>query len=207
MSAFIAPPTKVPLFLRLGIWISEKITGKFMLPARLLAWYPKAAIGSGVLEGLVAHQDGKLDKRMFKLVRLSAAFTAACPFCIDMNSAAYEETGISGAELLALQQQTDLDAISTFTLREKLAMRYARLISCTPLQFPSERIAEIIAHFTEREMVILASDVRINQIDVEKQGCKRPPAMVIRIASQERSGQNGSLRTAEVRQRKAGCLG
>lgn len=28
MSAFIAPPTRIPLFLKAGIWISEKITGK-----------------------------------------------------------------------------------------------------------------------------------------------------------------------------------
>ena len=157
MSAFIAPPAKISLFLRVGIWIAEKITGKPMLPARLLAWYPKAAIGSGVMEGLVAHQDGKLDKRILKLVRLSAAFTAACPFCIDMNSAEYRETGISDAELLALQRRVDPDAIPTLSIREKLAVRYARLISFTPLQFSPERIAELTAHFTEREMVILAS--------------------------------------------------
>lgn len=157
MSAFIEPPTKVSPLLRIGIWISEKITGKPMLPARLLAWYPKAAIGSGVMEGLVAHQDGKLDKRILKLVRLSAAFTAACPFCVDMNSAEFRETGISDAELLALRQRVDPDIITTFSLREKLAVRYARLISGTPLQFPSQLMAEITARFTEREMVILAS--------------------------------------------------
>lgn len=157
MSAFIAPPTQISLFLRVGIWMAERITGKLMLPARLLAWYPKAAIGSGVMEGLVAHEDGKLDKRILKLVRLSAAFTASCPFCIDMNSTEYRETGIVDAELLALQQEADLDAVSTFSLREKLAVRYGRSISLTPLQFSPELIAEITAHFTEREMVVLAS--------------------------------------------------
>jgi len=157
MSAFIAPPTRIPLFLRAGIWISEKITGKPMLPARLLAWYPKAALGSAALEGLVAHHDGKIDKRMLKLVRLSASFAAACPFCIDMNSAVYRETGISDVEFLALQNQTDIDTVSTLSAREKLAVRYARLISATPLQFPPEFIAGITANFTEREMVVLAS--------------------------------------------------
>lgn len=157
MSAFIAPPTRIPLLLKAGIWISEKIAGKPMLPARLLAWYPKAALGSAALEGLVAHQDGKLDKRMLKLVRLSASFAAACPFCIDMNSTIYRETGITDAEFLALQNQTDLDTVSTLSIREKLAVRYAQLISTTPLQFPPEFIAEITAHFTEREMVVLAS--------------------------------------------------
>jgi alkylhydroperoxidase family enzyme len=157
MYAFIAPSTRIPLFLKPGIWILEKITGKPMLPARLLAWYPKAALGSAVLEGLVAYHDGNLDKRMLKLVRLSASFAAACPFCIDMNSTVYRETGITDVEFLALQNQTDLDTVSTLSTREKLAVRYARLISSTPLQFPSEFIAAITANFTERQMVVLSS--------------------------------------------------
>lgn len=133
------------------------MTGKPMLPARLLAWYPKAALGAAALEGLVAHRDGRIDKRMLKLVRLSASFAAACPFCIDMNSSAYNETGITDAEFIALQNETDLDAVSTLSARERLAVRYARLISSTPLQFSPEFIAEITAHFTERETVVLAS--------------------------------------------------
>ena len=50
MQAFIKQPERIPFFLKLGILISERITGKTMLPARILAWYPKAAIGSGVME-------------------------------------------------------------------------------------------------------------------------------------------------------------
>jgi len=86
MNAFIEPPQKISILLRLGIWVPEKITGRMMLPARILAWYPKVAIGSGVLESFVAHHDGKLDERMLKLVRMAASFAAVCPFCIDMNS-------------------------------------------------------------------------------------------------------------------------
>jgi hypothetical protein len=57
MNAFIDPPRRISFLLRLGIKVSEKITGRVMFPARILAWYPKAAIGSGVLESLVAHHD------------------------------------------------------------------------------------------------------------------------------------------------------
>ena len=93
MTAFIAPPKRIPFYLRIGIWVTKRVTGKDLLPARLLAWYPKAALGSGVLESLVAHQDGNLDERMLKLVRMQASFAAACPFCIDMNSFQYEDSG------------------------------------------------------------------------------------------------------------------
>ncbi len=118
MNAFLEPPRKIPLFLRLGIWISEKITGRMMLPARILAWYPKAAVGSAILEALVAHADGMLDKRLLKLVRISASFAAACPFCIDMNSFEHEREGISADEMLAVRGQVELESVDSLSERE-----------------------------------------------------------------------------------------
>ena len=157
MDAFIQPPHKTPLFLRLGIWISKKITGKDMLPARILAWYPKAAIGSGILESLVAHKDGNLDERILKIVRIQASYAAACPFCIDMNSYQYSEKHISEEEYSVLQGRRMLEEVNTFSEREKTAMQYARLISQTPLKFQPEFIEKLKLHFDEREIVILAS--------------------------------------------------
>ena len=157
MHAFIEPPQRIPLILRLGILISEKVTGRIMLPARILAWYPKAAVGSGALESLVAHHDGKLDERMLKLVRMAASFAAACPFCIDMNSHEHESLGIGADEVLALRGQTALESVPTFSEQERLAIAYSRLVSQTPLKFHPDFIAQIKSNFNEREMVILAS--------------------------------------------------
>jgi alkylhydroperoxidase family enzyme len=157
MEAFISPPPKIPFYLRIGIWFSKRISGKDMLPARLLAWYPKAAIGSGVMEALVAHQDGALDERILKLVRIQASYAAACSFCIDMNSFQFEEKLISLDEMQVLQGRKGLEEVLTFNDREKLAIHYARLISQTPLLFPREFIDELKRHFNEREIVILAS--------------------------------------------------
>jgi alkylhydroperoxidase family enzyme len=157
MSAFIEPPAKIAPILRLGIWISEKVTGQKMLPARILAWYPKAALGSGILESLVAHSDRKIDERMLKLVRMSASFAAACPFCIDMNSYEHAASGISADEVRAMRGQLGLEDIPTFSARERLAIQYARLVSQTPLKFHPEFIDQLKAHFDEREIVILAT--------------------------------------------------
>ena len=157
MNAFIEPPRKISILLRLGIWVSEKITGRMMLPARILAWYPKVAIGSGVLESLVAHHDGKLDERMLNLVRMAASFAAVCPFCIDMNSYEHESLGINADEVLALRGQLSLESVPTFSVRERLAIQYARLVSQTPLKFFPDFIDQIKANFDEREIVILAS--------------------------------------------------
>jgi alkylhydroperoxidase family enzyme len=157
MEAFIQPPQRIPFYLRFGIWISKKMTGRELLPAKLLAWYPKAAIGSGALEALVAHHDGKLDERMLKIVRIQASFAAACSFCIDMNSYQFEETHITREELMVLQGRKDIVEVTTFSERELLAIQYAKLISQSPLQFPRLFIEELKRHFNEREIVILAS--------------------------------------------------
>ncbi len=154
--AFIAPPEKYPFFLRIGLWIARKISGVDLLPARLLAWYPKAAISSAVLEGFIAHRDGNLDERILKLVRMTVSFTAGCPFCVDMNSASWEKQ-ITPDELAVLQGCKSLDEIQSLTPRERLAIEYARLASSTPLKFPSSFVTDLKAHFNEREIVILAT--------------------------------------------------
>ena len=157
MDAFINPPEKIPFYIRIGIWISRKVTGKDMLPARILAWYPKAAIGSGVLESLVVHRDGNLAERILKIVRIQASFAAACDFCIDMNSYQFEEKHITLDELMVLQGRKQIGEVHTFSQRENLAIQYAKLISQTPLQFPPIFVEELKQHFNEREIVILAS--------------------------------------------------
>ena len=159
MKAFIDPPKNIPFYLKIGIWISRMITGRDLLPGRLLAWYPKAAIGSGIMEALVAHKDGHLDKRILKLVRLRASFSVACPFCIDMNSYDYDQFGITTQELAALQGRIKFSDVNTFSVREIVAMEYAVLISSVPLLFAQDFVDKLKTNFTEREIVILASTV------------------------------------------------
>jgi alkylhydroperoxidase family enzyme len=155
MQAFIKQPEHIPFFLKLGILISERITGKTMLPARILAWYPKAAIGSGVMEALVAHEDGEMTQRMLKLIRMTASYAAACPFCVDMNSYEYRDVGITDEEAESLRG--DFEQVSTLSEREKLAIAYTRVISQTPLKFHPDLVERVKSTFTEREFVILAS--------------------------------------------------
>ena len=155
MQSFIDQPTRIRLILTLGIWASEKISGKTMLPARILAWYPKAAIGSGIMEGLVAHEDRAMTQRMLKLIRMTASHAVACPFCVDMNSYEYREVGITDEEVESLRG--DVERVTTFSEREKLAIQYTRVISQTPLKFHPDLVERVKSAFNEREFVILAS--------------------------------------------------
>jgi alkylhydroperoxidase family enzyme len=156
MKAFIEPPKSIPFYLNIGLWISKKVTGRDLLPAKLLAWYPKTAISSGIMEALVAHKDKTLDKRILKLIRLRTSFSVSCPFCIDMNSYDYDKFGITPEEFAALQGKIDIAMIKTFSVREIIAMEYAVLISRAPLLFPQDFVDKLKANFTEREIVIMA---------------------------------------------------
>lgn len=157
MNAFIAPPPKIPFYIRFGMWWATRQTGKEMLIAKLLAWYPRAAISSGILESLIAHDEPDVNERLLKLVRLQASFAVACPFCIDMNSHARAEQGITREEIAALRGHASLESVSTLSMREQLAIAYAKCISQTPLKFPQSLMDQITANFSAREIVILAT--------------------------------------------------
>ena len=157
IKAFIGPPKKIPLYLRIGISLSKKVTKKDLLAPKLLAWYPKVAISSGILELMVAHGRKDLNVRLLKLIRVQASISVACPFCIDMNSYEYAKCGISEEEMRGITEKADLEEIDSFSMKERLAIEYARLISQTPVEISKEFMEEVKSSFTEREIVILSS--------------------------------------------------
>ena len=177
----IEEPRRMNPLLRLGVRLAERTTGRRMLPARLLAWYPRAAVGSGLLESLVAHREPS--PRLLKIVRITPSLVPQCAFCVDMNGYDHRAAGLTDDELdelVALATSADdpgRDPSSRFDERELLAIAYARRISSTPLSFPTELMADLRAAFTERELVILASTAaQVNYWARLIQGLGIPPA-------------------------------
>lgn len=176
MSAFILPPAKLPWYIRLGAWFTRRAAGKDLLPPYLLAWYPRAALSSAVLEGLVAHGEGRLTPRLLKLVRLQVSLTVGCPFCVDMNGFDPEKL-LLPAEVIALQTGTPLATVASFSPLERLALAYTRALSHTPLELTPLLVAELQAALTEREWVILATTIaQVNYWTRLLQGLGVPPA-------------------------------
>ena len=155
-SAFIEPPRRIPFPLRIGLWMVRRRTGRDLLPPRLLAWYPRAAVGSGVLEALVAHHDGRITERMLKMVRMAVSFSVECPFCVGMNSEGWEKL-MTEQELGVVQGRTSPADVPSISPMESLAIAYARSSSQTPLAFTPEFGAGLTAVFSEREIVVLAT--------------------------------------------------
>lgn len=175
--AFIKPPNKIPFLLKLGLYIAKKETGKDLLPARLLSWSPRAAIGSGVLEMMTAKGKDPQEKRLLNLVRLQASLICSCAFCIDMNADGINKNGITEDELLVLQGKQEVQLVTTFSLRELLALEYAISLSSTPPKFTEKFIKNLTSEFSEKEIVMLASTIAsVNYWARLNQGLGIPPA-------------------------------
>ncbi|MBI4899878.1 MAG: carboxymuconolactone decarboxylase family protein [Actinobacteria bacterium] len=158
MAAIPAPPGP-NLVLRAGVALAERVVRRRLEPARLLVWYPRAALGFGLMESLVAHRDGRLDARLLQVVRLVASLAVDCPFCIDLNGMGKERNRLTDEEVRALARQAggeDPAWPESVTELERLAARYAAALSMTPA-LPGDVLDEVTAVFTPREVVVLAT--------------------------------------------------
>jgi alkylhydroperoxidase family enzyme len=131
--------------------------GRKLLANRILAWYPKALIGSGIMEGLIAHDDREVPRRLLALIRVATSFLVSCPFCIDMNARDFPAKGLSDQEIRGLQGLVPLESIQSIDARELAALRYVRCMCATPLLFPADVIRDMHTHFSARAIVIVAS--------------------------------------------------
>lgn len=155
--AYVQPPKKLPLFIRLGAFISKKVVKKDLMIPKILAWYPKTAFSSGILESLVAHDDKEINKRLLKIIRVQVSIMAACPFCIDMNSFEYEEAGLTRDEIDALKNH-DYNYHS-FSEQEKVLIEYVHCVTSTPVIISEELVNKLHNHFSERGIVIISSTI------------------------------------------------
>lgn len=174
--AIIAEPRRPNLPLRCGIALAEKVTGRRMVPARLLAWAPRTAFGAGVLEATAAHQGDGLSARMLKLARITASLVVACEFCIDMNATGHRQAGIEDDEVFAIRDATEA-RVASFSELERTLIAYARGISASPVDLPDELLTKAAAAFTEKQLVILAATVaQVNFWGRLNQALGVPPA-------------------------------
>lgn len=151
--------------------------GRRLLANRILTWYPKAFLGSGIMEALVAHDDPEVPRRLLALVRMYTSFLVSCPFCIDMNSRGFHDKGITEEEVRALQGRRTLEELPTFTAPEKAALRYVECMCRTPLVFTAKAVEDLKRELSPRAFVIVASTcAQVNFWTRLIQGLGVPPA-------------------------------
>jgi AhpD family alkylhydroperoxidase len=157
----VDPPRRIPLVLRPALWLAERITGKQALPGRLLAHFPKGALGAGLFEAAAAsgsdlqQPDGA---RVLAVARIVASAVAGCPFCVDMNAAAWKRAGLTPRELRALLADP-VATVMALDARSAAAGRYAAALSATPVQLDERLRSELGELFSARELIVLATTI------------------------------------------------
>lgn len=159
--AYLDSPKKVPIFIRIGTWYAERKAKKELLVPRLLAWYPKAALSSGLLEAMITHHDDAISDRLLQLIRIQVSILVNCPFCLDMNSNPTGENHISPEALLHLQQTIDLnlDKDDYFSEKEMCVLRYVRDMTQTPAVIDQVNYERLKSCSSERELIIMATTI------------------------------------------------
>lgn len=171
----VPEPPSVPWYLRPALWITRWVTGKDPLPARMLTYFPKAALGAGLFEVTAATGGKDLEGRTLAVARIVASLTSGCPFCLDMNAATWKRAGLSADELrLLLQAGSELSSLGA---RESLAARYARSLSKSPAHVDPGLARELSSQFLPREVVVLATTIaQVNYWSRFCEGLGIPPA-------------------------------
>ncbi|OHD15362.1 MAG: hypothetical protein A2Y38_10825 [Spirochaetes bacterium GWB1_59_5] len=158
--AYLPEPPRLAWPLRILLRSVERKLGKRLVANRILGWYPKALIGSGLLEAFIAHDEPETPRRILAMVRIFVSFRVSCAFCIDMNSQHFKEAGLGESELAALRSlaaDSGFTDGAVFSDKERAALAYVASITATPVSFDAENVSRVRRLYGERGMVLLAS--------------------------------------------------
>jgi len=175
--AYINEPNRISFISKFLIRAIEKFMGAKLEIARLLLWYPKAALSSAILESLITFNDKEINKRLLKLIRMQVSISAVCSFCIDMNSSDYQTQNITAQEIEALQRKIDLEKVSTFSAKEKAALKFTQELTLTPSSIQPDTVQKLKEEFSERGIAVVVSTVaQVSYWTKMMQGFGIPPA-------------------------------
>jgi uncharacterized peroxidase-related enzyme len=90
---------------------------------------------------------GSVDRRIKSMMYLAASFANHCAFCISSNLPGARKSGMTEAEIQALQNGVD----DGFSEAEQAAIRYARAL--THNAQPGEAREPMFLHFTHEQIV------------------------------------------------------
>lgn len=174
---FVPPRDPLPFPLGTMLKAVEKKLGGRMDGLRVLARYPKALVGAGLLESFIAHEETETPLRLLALVRLTVSYAVSCPFCVDLNGHDFRKIGISAEELEAIRRDRDPETVASLSEAERAAIAFAAAVSATPVRVTEKEASRLSAAVGERGFVIVAATAaQVNFWARLLQGLGAPPA-------------------------------
>jgi len=153
---------------RIGFWFTRRalarLTGRTpagaLDPLRVYARNPRLMRGYAGLERATAALTA-VPLRLRALAELRAATLIACPYCIDLGSAAALRWGLTDPEILALPRyRTD----PHFDSRDRAVLDYATAMTQTPADVPDVLVNTLREHLGEDQLLELTHVIALENL-------------------------------------------
>jgi AhpD family alkylhydroperoxidase len=142
------------LFARFIFYFQKKKYGFVLEPMFLWGRCPRLMKSFLAMVRAFNQRSSPLDPQLRALVSLKVSQINVCEFCVDINSAIILEHGGSAERLKELQ---DFEKSLMFTKKEKIALKYADLITRSPKKIDDLLFRELKDHFSDDAIVELTA--------------------------------------------------
>jgi AhpD family alkylhydroperoxidase len=118
--------------------------------------YLSSGLGRAMLN-LSAEVEGKLDRRLFELVKIRASQINGCAYCLDMHTKDARHAGETEQRIYALSAWRETPF---FSERERAALEWTEHVTrVADLHVPDDLYDRVAAQFDEAELVALTMGV------------------------------------------------
>jgi AhpD family alkylhydroperoxidase len=145
---------RYPWYMRVIFFLQRRRYGRELEPVRLWGRLPLAYLGMAAMYRALDAKSSLVDPALRSLVQVLISRINCCDFCIDLNSFASLERGVTPEKLdfLPAFEQSPL-----FSEQEKAALRYAIAVTHSERKIDAEIISQLRRHFDEQAIIELAA--------------------------------------------------
>ena len=143
---------RFPWYVRLFFWNQKRRYGAVLEAARLWGRTSKVFAALAILYGALDRRSSPIEPSLRTLVTVRVSQINWCSFCVDINSATALKRGISQEKLSEL---ANFGTSDMFSSKEKTALAYAEVVTCSEKQTTAEHFKELRRYFNDDAIVEL----------------------------------------------------
>lgn len=142
-------------FLSWAYWLARRRFGRVPTSLGIMAHSRRVLLGTVAFE-LTTEKATAISPRLKELAVLKSATIIGCRFCIDLGASLARQRGLSDADFLAL---SDPETDTHFDDVEKAVLKYADLMTQTPLRIPRPLLDHLQRSLGDEGLVELTASV------------------------------------------------
>ena len=146
---------------RLAYRYSRRRFGRVVDPVAAAAHHSGVLVAMGALETIADRGWGRLDHHLRWLAIQSSAMRIGCSWCTDFG---YFEGVQQGVDPHKVREVASWRSSTLFDDRERAVLEYAEAATATPAVVPDDLVQRLRRHFSDAELVELASWVALENL-------------------------------------------